>query len=66
MCLADGREIKFVFRIVCMNEIVGNLVRKREIPRENSISQGVSEKHGENVPGNEGLAEIVSLDIAIV
>jgi len=49
-----------------MNEIVGNLVRKREIPRENSISQRVSENHGEHVPGNEGLAEIVSLDIAIV
>jgi len=48
MCLADGREIKFVFRIVCMNEVVGNLVRQREIP------------------GNVGLAEIVSLDIAIV
>jgi hypothetical protein len=38
--LADGREIELVLRIVWMNEIVGNLVCQREIPKEMASARG--------------------------
>jgi hypothetical protein len=67
MRLADCREIKFVFRIMWVNEVVGNLMRQREIPREMAIQpHRESDKHREHVPGDHGLAEIASLDIAVV
>jgi hypothetical protein len=67
MRLADCREIKFVFRIMWVNEVVGNLMRQREIPREIAISHtGKATSIREHVPGDHGLAEIASLDIAVV
>jgi len=39
MGLADGRDIELVFRIVRINEIVGNPVCQHEIP----VDQGVAE-----------------------
>ena len=41
MCLANCRKVKFVFGVVWMNEIVGNLMRQREVPRKiASVSTG--------------------------
>ena len=34
MCLANGRKVKFVFGVMWMNEVVGNLMRQREVPRK--------------------------------
>jgi hypothetical protein len=47
-----------------MNEIVGNLMRQREIPRE--MTSTGKERNGEYIPGNQGLAEFASFDIAVV
>jgi hypothetical protein len=66
MGLADGREIEFVLRIVRMNEIVGNLVCQREIPREMTSTGGLTEKRWEHKPGDQGLAVIALLDITVV
>jgi hypothetical protein len=68
MGLADGREIKLVFRIVRINEIVGDSVCQHEIPREiqSCISKGIDKMHLEREPGDQGLVEIASLDIKII
>jgi hypothetical protein len=34
ICLADGREIEFMLRVMRKNEVVSDLVRQREIPGE--------------------------------
>jgi hypothetical protein len=67
MCLAESREIELVLRIVRMNEIVGDLVCKREIPREMASNRGgLTEKHCENKPRYQRLAVIALLDITVI
>jgi hypothetical protein len=39
MCFADGREIELVLRVVGKNEVVGNLVRQRKIPGEDTSAR---------------------------
>ena len=39
--LANGRDIELVFRIVWINEIVGNPVCQHEIPKEIASAKGV-------------------------
>ena len=39
MRLANGRKVKLVFGVVWMNEIMGNLMRQREVPIKMASAQ---------------------------
>jgi hypothetical protein len=66
MGLAESRKIELVLRIVRMNEIVGDLMCQREIPREMASNRGVTEKQWGHKPGDQGLTVIALLDITVV
>lgn len=39
MCLANGRKVKLVFRVMGMDKIVSDLVSESEIPVEGALAK---------------------------
>lgn len=39
MCLANGRKVKLVFRVMGMDKIVSDLVSESEIPVEDALAK---------------------------